>query len=90
MPFQEAECAAEGGNCEDSCGCEVDVLHGFCPNQPNAIKCCPCEELKIIKEGLLSHNQKKSIIWQQCQPGSKINNLAAVPATVASWSEVAW
>ena len=24
-----------------SCGCDVEVLHGYCPSQPNSIKCCP-------------------------------------------------
>ena len=24
-----------------SCGCDVKVLHGYCPSQPNSIKCCP-------------------------------------------------
>ena len=21
--------------------CDVEVLHGYCPSQPNSIKCCP-------------------------------------------------
>ena len=40
VPYQEPECEAEGGACVDKCGCEGEVLHGFCPNQPNSIKCC--------------------------------------------------
>ena len=23
------------------CGCDVEVLHGYCPSQPDSIKCCP-------------------------------------------------
>ena len=23
------------------CVCDVEVLHGYCPSQPNSIKCCP-------------------------------------------------
>ena len=44
IPFQEAECEAEGGTCGDKCGCEGEVLHGFCPSQPNSIKCCKVPE----------------------------------------------
>ena len=44
IPFQEAECEAEGGTCGDKCGCEGDVLHGFCPSQPDSIKCCKVPE----------------------------------------------
>merc|ERR1711994_1072450 len=42
MPFQEDECEAEGGDCLDTCDCPAgDFLHGYCPSQPNSIKCCP-------------------------------------------------
>ena len=42
MPFQEEECEAQAGDCLDTCDCEAgDYLHGFCPSQPNSIKCCP-------------------------------------------------
>ena len=43
MPYQEPECEAEGGTCVDKCECEGEILHGFCPNQPNSIKCCKSE-----------------------------------------------
>ena len=26
---------------ESRCGCDVEVLHGYCPSQPDSIKCCP-------------------------------------------------
>lgn len=41
ISIQEDECVAEGGECIDTCGCDGDYLHGFCPSQPNSIKCCP-------------------------------------------------
>ena len=41
MPFQEDECASVDGVCGDVCACNGEALHGLCPSQPNAIKCCP-------------------------------------------------
>jgi len=42
FPVQEAECEAAGGDCLDTCDCPAgDFLHGYCPSQPNSIKCCP-------------------------------------------------
>ena len=42
MPFQESECEATGGDCLDTCKCPGgNYLHGYCPSQPNSIKCCP-------------------------------------------------
>ena len=42
MPFQESECEAAGGDCLDTCNCPAgNYLHGYCPSQPNSIKCCP-------------------------------------------------
>ena len=26
---------------EPRCECDVEVLHGYCPSQPDSIKCCP-------------------------------------------------
>ena len=45
MPYQEPECEAEGGTCVDKCGCAGEFLHGFCPTQPDSIKCCKKEEI---------------------------------------------
>jgi hypothetical protein len=41
-PYQEPECEAKLGECKDECNCEPEgvLLPGYCPLQPNAIKCC--------------------------------------------------
>ena len=47
-PFQEPECMKKRGTCKDvSETCDGEFLTGFCPNQPESIKCCrPCCGLK--------------------------------------------
>ena len=71
IPFQEAECEAEGGTCHDKCGCEGNVLNGFCPSQPNSIKCCKtttdtttsaseaCQTESIISECIEKRKRRK-------------------------------
>ena len=44
--FQEPECEAEGGSCVDKCTCSDDnMLHSFCPSQPDSVKCCKTGEM---------------------------------------------
>ena len=42
MPYQEPECEAKKGECKDEINCEPEgiLLSGYCPKQPNVIKCC--------------------------------------------------
>ena len=45
---QEEECSSVNGVCGDICECNTEVLHGLCPSQPNAIKCCPKNSTSIL------------------------------------------
>jgi len=44
IPYQADQCQEQGGQCADRCACEGEILHGFCPNQPDSIKCCKTSE----------------------------------------------
>ena len=40
VPYQEAECLAQDGQCLIETECGGELLSGFCPSQPEGIKCC--------------------------------------------------
>ena len=40
LPYQEQACTAVKGSCGLESECEDEVLHGYCPSQPAAVKCC--------------------------------------------------
>ena len=80
MPFQEDECAAQGGVCGDSCGCEVEVLHGYCNSQPNSIKCCPQSNNATTEEEMCDAEEEEEEAASadcsgiSCPTGQSINN----------------
>ena len=59
MPFQEAQCEAEGGTCVDKCGCQGEILHGFCPSQSNSIKCCKKGDTSTATNNTASNSEEE-------------------------------
>ena len=47
----DPECDAQQGKCKDERDCEPEgvLLEGYCPSQPNNIKCCKPNFKQVIK-----------------------------------------